>query len=347
MDHRNKKLFYEFGQKVTMREPQVSVLNNEIYDQYILTVKAIDSCLKNKLVSKKLLLPELRTHGNETIAIYSDYGGESTDSKYYTYSFLVCGWNHSFTFHQVMNDLRIKYKLDDKEISFKDLGYGPIKRALNEYLMGLNNFVPGLLLTLAVDKKIKSVFGDVVPEYVLKDIKNAGFGGWKSQVTEKVMRIVHSVSYLVALLSKDGQKIYWNTDNDSIVANSEQQNNFINLFNSVLTIYTNNKFKNIGLSLPFDEKSTMQLDFLSCPDLAAGAVEHYFTRVNSTHTSTIKSEANHILEWLGRDGVALKKHTIVIEKTSSGNFSASEVVFNGNISFKRDEVMLIPIKYNI
>jgi hypothetical protein len=223
---------------------------------------------------------------------------------------------------------------------------GPIKRALKEYLTGLHNFVPGLLLTLAVDKKIKSVFGDSIPEYVLKDIKDAGFGEWKSQVTEKVMRIVHSASYLVALLCKDGQNIYWNTDNDSIVANSEQLNNFINLFNSVLTIYTNNKFKNIGFSLPFDEKSTSQLDFLSCPDLAAGAVEHYFTRTMSTQKSTIKRDANYILEWLGRDGVALKKHTIVIEKTPSGDFSACEVVFNGNISFKTNEVMLLPIKYN-
>jgi hypothetical protein len=126
MDHLKKNLFYEFGQKVTMREPQVSVLNSEIYDQYILTVKAIDSCLKNKLESKKLLLPELRTYGNETIAIYSDYGGESSDSKFFTYSFLVCGWNHSFAFQEFMNDLRAKYKLNDKEISFKDIGYGPV-----------------------------------------------------------------------------------------------------------------------------------------------------------------------------------------------------------------------------
>lgn len=345
MDSDTKKKFDDYGRKVTMREPKVSVLSEEKYDQYILPVKSLDSCLKNKLKLKKLLLPELRNNGNETIAIYSDYGGEASDSAYYTYSFLVCGWNHSFAFHDLMTDLRKKYHLNDKEISFKDLKFGPVKRSLDEYLTGLHNFVPGLLVTIAIDKNIKSIFGDKLPEYVLDGIKDAGFGEWKPDVTEKVMRIVHCVSYLVALLSNSGQNIYWNTDNDSIVANPEKQGDFLNLFDSVLTLYTDNKFKNIGLSLPFDERSVRQIDLLSCADLAAGAVEHYFTNLKKKGEQTIKGEANKILEWLGRDGVALKKHTIIIEKKTDGKYSTNEVIFSGNISFNDSESILIPTTY--
>ena len=304
---------YDFARKVTIYEPEISILDDNLYHKYILPVKAIDACLRKKLKDKQLMLPELRNDGNETIAIYTDYGGESKGAVYSTYSFLVCGWNHSFAFPEIMEEIRNKYNLNKKEISFKDLRFGPIKRSLNEYLLALNNFVPGMLLTLVIDKRIKSVFGKKLPSYVQEDVKEAGFGEWKPNVIEKVMRIVHSVAYLVALLSKDGQKIYWCSDHDSSVEGYKKHTNFMNLFSSALTLYTSNRFNKIGYSVPFGERSMRQLDFLSCPDLAAGAVEHYFTRKRNYEEPSIKKGAEQILSWLGRDGVALKKHTILIE----------------------------------
>jgi len=154
MHRDNIIILSDFGRKVTMRETKVSVLTDEIYDQKFFMTKAIDSSLKNKLKSKRLLLPELRTHDNETIAIYFDYGGESSDSLYYTYSFLVCGWNHSFGFYDFMTELRGKHNLGGKEISFKDREFGPVKRSLDEYLTGLHNLVSGFLMTIAVSKNI-------------------------------------------------------------------------------------------------------------------------------------------------------------------------------------------------
>lgn len=347
MEPDKNKLIYEFARRVTIYEPEISVLDDKIYDQYILPVKAIDSCFKNKLQRKKLLLPELRNDGNETIAIYTDYGGESKNAAYNTYSFLVCGWNHSFAFYDFMKELRAEHKLGDKEISFKDLRFGPVNRALRDYLLLLNNSIPGILLTLAIDKNIKSVFGEKIPDYVREEIKKAGFGEWKPNVTEKVMRIVHSVAYLIALLSKDGHKLYWNTDHDSSVEGVRKHDNFINLFSNVLTLYTNNKFENIGYSVPFEEKSVRQLDFLSCPDLAAGAVEHYFTKQKTIKEITIKKEAELILSWLGRDGIALKKHTILIEKSDEGDIKISEVVFGSSEQRPEENLVQVPVKYKI
>ena len=69
------------------------------------------------------------------------------------------------------------------------------------------------------------------------------------------------------------------------------------------------------------------IDLLSAADLAAGAVEHYLTRNDRMGDSlTIKEESNKILAWLGRDGLGLKKQTILIRKEDL-DFRGADVLF--------------------
>ena len=338
----------DFAQRVTITEPQINVLKEDIIDQYLLNVRALDHSFRQKLGRKKLLLPELRNDGNESIVVYSDYGGESSDSLYQTYSFLVCGWNHSFAFPEGMVDLRKKHSLGEKEISFKDLRYGPIKRSLDEYLTLLHNTVPGILVTVVVDKKIKSFFGEKIPTYVFEELDSVGLNQWKPQVTEKVMRITHLVAYLIALLSKTGQKLLWVTDHDSIAANSDTHNKLADLLGSVLTLYTTNKYPVIGYATPFENRNLAQLDFLSCADMAAGAVEHYFThRAKTPDNLKIKPEADKILEWLGINGIALKKHTVIIEKNEDGSIDMGEVEFSSDSVRDSNQEIPVSVKYKI
>lgn len=341
-------LLNDFAQRVTMREPKIDVLDQDLIEQYMLNIRALDHSLKNKLESKKLLLPELRQDGNESIAIYSDYGGESSDSFYNTYSFLVCGWNHSFAFPEAMSDLREKYSLDEKEISFKDFRYGPIKRSLDEYLTLLDNTVPGILVTVIVDKKIKSMFGDKVPSYVFEELESIGLNQWKPRITEKVLRITHIVAYLVALLSKSGQKILWVTDHDAIAANLATHNKLGELLHKVLALYTENKYNLIGYATPFQERSLAQLDFLSCADIAAGSVEHYFTRKSKKPDDfKIKSEADKVLSWLGYNGISLKKHTVIMEKNKDGSINMGEVEFTNESLKNPAQEIPVRVRYKI
>lgn len=113
---------------------------------YPAVTSAIENHFRNCERRKVLLLPEL-TYKNETIAVFSDYGGESKDSDYLTYSFLVCALQQTGSFQRIMSDIRSNHKLGRKEISFKDFGYGPISRALDDYLAALD-MVPGLLFTM-------------------------------------------------------------------------------------------------------------------------------------------------------------------------------------------------------
>lgn len=313
-----------------LQNPTAQVLKKD--REYPLVARAIEDHFNKLNERKKLILPELKTRG-DAIAVFSDYGGEHKSSKYRTYSFLVCSFDNFLmaTFFKRMKEIRKKYKLEEKEIAFKDFKFGPIKRSLDEYLTALSHFVPGLLFTLVVDKDIDTLYG----ENGKKDKVNAsnklqelGIGKWKPDVAEKLTTVVHIISYLVSLLSDKRQKIFWMTDHDSIAEEKSIQDT-LNFFSEILYYYSDYEHPLISGGVPFKEKCIMTLDLLSSTDIVAGSLEYYFTSLRNK-TEKNNESAYKVLEWLANDGIGLKKQTILVKKvgndivTSSINFSLSE-----------------------
>lgn len=147
-----------FARAVTRSEGFVPVLKAELRDQYPAHVVSIEDHLRMKDESGQLLLPELGTDGNETIGIFSDFSGDHPGARHHAYSFLVCGWNHSFAFQDEMARIRRHHGVGSKEIAYKSLKHGPTARALADYLRALD-FLPGLLYTLVIEREVGSVFG--------------------------------------------------------------------------------------------------------------------------------------------------------------------------------------------
>ncbi len=214
-----------------------------------------------------------------------------------------------------------------KEIAFKDFRYGPISRSLKGYLKNLSNYVNGYLLTVVVEKSAESIFGTdrkATHEFITKTLSENGFGAWKPEVAEKILRITHFIAYLVSLLSKAGQKVIWMTDHDSIAPTNERFMDVLNLFANLLRHYCKHQLSTIGGAVPFEEKTAEFLDLLSATDLVAGSVEHYFSRAYGTNGEPlIKEEANHVLRWLSDQGLALKKHTMIIRANEEGLVSGT------------------------
>ena len=329
------------------QKPKVEVLDNNKLDQYSFLLTSIDSVLKDKLKRKTLFLPELTKNGNQTIAIYSDYGGEIKESKYFTYSFLFCGHNHSFGFPDEIKKLRIKHRLNDTEIAFKGFHYCPMIRLLPEYLNTLNFSVVGLLVTIVVDKQISSFFTTKTQLSELTEIlEKEQLGSWKLLIAEKLLRIVHIIAYFIGLLSADGQKIFWMTDNDGIAPNPEKHMLSLELLQRVLPLYTKNEFSMFGSATPFGKDNVGYYDFLSSTDITAGSVEQYFTRKCNAKDDDIivKDGADKVLKWLANDGIGLKKINIVIEKQTDG-LLASETVFSEIEEDKNAVKIFVPIQY--
>ncbi|HCE3689644.1 TPA: hypothetical protein NG663_004580 [Vibrio parahaemolyticus] len=320
-----------FANRMTKKVDRIDVLQDKFKGQYAPYVTFIDDHFKQALDKKTLLLPEINHDGNSATAIFSDYGGEAKDSAYLTYSFLVCGWNHSYGLELEMKKIREKYNLGEKEISFKDFRYGPIKRALPEYLTCLNNYVYGLLFTVIIDKKVGKFFNINTEQgaSITQVLEAEGLGVWKPKVAEKLLRITHTAAYLAGLLADGNQKIFWMTDSDAIASTDKQLDHLLNLFDRILPLYSKQNYPLVGGAIPFKERSVKMSDLLSSTDIAAGSIEHYFTRRDKMADKlTVKEEANLVLDWLGRDGVGLKKRTMIMTPGEEPNtVSYGEVKF--------------------
>jgi len=313
-----------FMHETTMSNPALPLLSSRPDFVFPSLTRELDILLSKYEQRKKLLLPELRNH-DEALAVFSDYSGEHKDSKYYTYTFFATAHGVLFWFAEQMEALRrqhfqAKY---DKEISYKDIQWGGIKRSLKDYLR-LADRVPGLLLTVVVDKRIKSFFSDD-SKMVGKTLINAGFGEWKPSVAEKLLRITHLMAYIIALLSKDGQKIFWMTDHDSIAECDNMHASKI--VSSLLPDYGRKEHGLFGFATPFAERSLMHLDALSITDLAAGAIQNYFTQDEVTSGKfLVRNEDADITDWLGYQSF-LKKHCVMFRYADDEHFNTSNIVF--------------------
>ncbi len=308
-----------FALRVVLRQPDFSLVEKS--DLYPWFVYAMQENLKQQSNEEKLLLPNL--HEAESVSVFSDYGGEHPGSRYNTYSFLICAHGPR-PFTESMAELRNKYGMNKpfKEIKFKKLAHGPTSRLLPEYLRLLDNLVIGTVFTVVIDKRVTSAFGTgkkEVEDATKKALNEAGMSYLKLSVAEKLFRIVHCSSYLTALLTREGQKVFWMTDNDAIAETPARHNDTLALFNRLLCYYSKHKFKLVGGATPFAEKSAEFLDLLSVPDLVGGAVESYMTnRQKSGDKMMISEGVNLITEWLSHQGVSMKKHTMLIEPHEDG-----------------------------
>jgi len=311
------------------RDIQLPVPSKEV--DYPPVTAALHSLLEVIHKNGELILPDLGPP-NGTIAIFSDYSGDCRGSDFLTYSFLFMAYNYRDAFGEEVAVLRHKFLGDtpNKEISYKDLRFGPVFRMLPDYLSALDQFVAGWLVTVAVEKRIRTVMGFEgagASDYISNILENAGVGGWKPNVAERVLRISHLASYLAAIVVSEGQKVFWMTDNDSVVPNSVQGQRAMTIFNTLLPEYSNKKIATFGWAVPFENpKCTTHLDLLSATDLACGTLTDYLSARNTQRTTSSKTRS--LLQWLSRDGSGLKKLSMEMRLLDDGYMNMRKIFFD-------------------
>jgi hypothetical protein len=247
---------------VTLISPNLNVLLPENRAEMPGIAHFLESGFKARDKAGKLLLPDLSALRNTTVGIFSDYGGESTGT-YSTYSFLICAFGSLGPFQQQMAALRTKASIGNKEIAFKDFRMGQLQRMLPRYLRVVDQYVSGLVFTLVVDKSIPSLFGPA-PEALRKAVatlQERGYGDVVPKVAEKLFRVVHTTAFLIALLSHQGQKIFWMTDNDAIGETPEKHKQLLAVLDAVLPLYTTKSLVFWEARVPFSRRHSNILTF--------------------------------------------------------------------------------------
>ncbi len=263
-----------------------------------------------------------------TITVFSDYGGESPEATHATYTFLCVPYETLGVFFNQAQAIRERHGLVQpyKELALKDLDYGPLSRSVKDWLR-LIGFFPGLLFTLHVDRRLSSIIGPnnrATLTEIAAVLKELGYGERIGHVGEKLLRIVHTVAYLAAALSVDGQRLFWMTDEDAIVANDRAYAGMQTLFCRVLNSYAPGRFEKVcnskGLG-PVDPQKNFY-DLLGIADLIAGSIERFFLCRSGKEPRGVKEGVNEVLVWLSDRTVPLKKLVFSVRPSSAGGIEA-------------------------
>src|SRR5882762_407657 len=155
------KRLTELANQLVLKHPDLNILCKHPRGEYPILTESLEHLLRERDAKHKLFLPNLIAFENDAIGIFSDYSGEGS-GNYYAYSVLVCGYRFTGVFGEKLKRIRDKFHLGDKEIAFKDFGMGQLQASLPEYLAAADA-LPGFLCTLAVDKRINTLFGPQDP----------------------------------------------------------------------------------------------------------------------------------------------------------------------------------------
>ncbi|GJI93633.1 hypothetical protein RugamoR57_03510 [Duganella caerulea] len=269
------------------------------------------------------------------IAIMSDFGGEHSGAHFATYSFLVMAYNKVGPFRHEVEQLRGRHKILSpySEFAFKDLQYGPRLRALPDFLGLVESKIHGVLVTVAIDKDVPSVFAQTkqqAHELISLTLAKEGFGQWDGATGERVLRICHTIAMLLALVTQSGQRVLWYCDSDAVNAQGKKRNfeHTRQLLVSTLSLYCDHQFDIVGAAVAFKEKSHLD-DLLSVADFAAGTVQDMLTAHKTGNDEIAGKDGKvQLLKWMTRQSRFLSKLTIEIGRMPGGEVGSGLVRFD-------------------
>ncbi|WP_256262770.1 hypothetical protein [Pseudomonas gingeri] len=268
---------------------------------------------------------------DKKIAVFSDFGGEHKGASFLTYSFLIISYDKISPFIEAVADLRRAHNILDpySEFEYKDLNYGPRKRALPEFLKIVDSLLHGALITVAVDKNIESLFGEnkkSVLTQLKQEFVEAGLGDWKFDPAEKALRICHAISFFASLTTHNDQRLLWYCDNDTVNDNEVFFNDTKNILNRTLGLYIKHSFEILGFAKSFKGKSHLD-DLLSITDLAAGVIQDLLAG-HHTKNDQINENRVPLMKWLIERSGFLTKITIQMLRLPNGDIGSAIVGFS-------------------
>ncbi|WP_095196913.1 hypothetical protein [Pseudomonas sp. Irchel 3A7] len=310
------------SERVTMKYPPFEV-------SYIGEKHPLIAHLFAQVTSQLTELPDFSR--DKKIAVLSDFGGEHKGASFFTYSFLLISYDKISPFIEAVAKLRSAYDILDpySEFAYKDLNYGPRKRALPGFLKIVDTLLHGALITVAVDKKIVSLFGadkKSVHTQIQKEFADAGLADWKFESAEKALRICHSISFFASLTTHNDQRLLWYCDSDTVNDNEVFFNDTRNILNRTLGLYVNHSFDILGFAKSFEGKSHLD-DLLSITDLAAGVIQDLLSGHN-TENDQINENKVPLIKWLTQRSNYLTKITLQMLRLPNGDISSGIVEFN-------------------
>jgi len=284
-------------------------------------------------------LPDL--HNGRTLIVVSDYSGQHKTVNFESLSFLIADLDKCNVWEQRRKFWRQRFLPDGRRMAFKSLKDPVKERALEEFLDSANSIV-GLSITVLVHKDIRSLFGDgkgiswVNPEL-------AAYSHWPKHTFEKMLRVVHFVSFFIAGFSRPGQNILWITDEDDIAANESRLRELTKILSNVSSHYISHDMGHLRCGTTKSDDGSRQLeDLASIPDLVAGMLTEAMSEQRKQGLSVgggiinppskgLKQKVGKLMNWFATNREPLKRLVFSIEPVpNSTELDLKRLKFHGS-----------------
>ena len=266
------------------------------------------------------IFPNLRSSG--TLLAASDYSGESKDSSFIVFSFLLTTLDSWSQWEPKRVQVRDAHLSNSRRMSFKRLGDKQRQAALIP-LLDAASTLEGISLSVAVHKSCDTIFND--PPLDLLNPDFAVYRAWKPKVLNKAFFAVHTLAFLLAGLGAPMQNFLWFTDEDSIAANGKRIGELTQLFAWIGTLYLPFMMGHFRCGTSKSDDGSRQLeDYIAVPDLVAGALSEQLNLPSPVcgnagdifwiYRPDMSNKTKTITSWLSNVSCPLKKLFVVVEQ---------------------------------
>jgi hypothetical protein len=190
------------------------------------------------------------------------------------------------------------------------------------------NHINGLSVTFLIHRSIKSLFDFPAQENAATVLAKEGYGDWKPEIAEKLLRIVIFQGFFSAALTGQHHRYVWITDRDAIAETPDKLAQLGEIFNRIIAHYCQWTFRELGYGTELtDEKTHPVNDLLSITDLIAGAALEYFDsqEAHGSGEEQVQVKSDIILRWVADDSQSLRRLFIKIQPADSGGLAMSIV----------------------
>lgn len=284
--------------------------------------------ISDLIAQQEQTLPDLLTsirHGH-TIFMAADFSGQHELAKYESYAFLIADFVYLWLWEEMRQKVRQEYLNNHRRMSFKKLADSQRRNALVPFLRAAN-CIPGLCITVLIDKSIPSLF-QKNDRLDMSSSEYDGYRHWKPHVFEKLLRVAHFSALLISCMSSPRQNLIWFIDEDEIVPNEQRLQEACRICSHILAHYLQHDLGNVRLGTTKSDDGSLSIeDLAAIPDLVAGAfcelapslalVNNLNDEVGLINTD-LTGKAQTILNWFTDPIHTLKKIIVSIDKNEAG-----------------------------
>jgi hypothetical protein len=223
---------------------------------------------KNALIESKDTLARILSQ--QTVYAFSDTSGTHPESKVETDSIAFIGESDYVRWLILCKELRLRYKLRNRTISYKSMNDAVRRRAMTE-LLEVIRAIPIFFVAFHKERGVRPLHGPGYPDVGDDDFLAEMKSEWKVAVADKAAQISHVLCFAYQFIARPHQRLIWVSDQDSFCHTETQIKLLQKLCINISPGYAHFTLGPLSIFTTRDDTDLSREDGVALADLTAGA----------------------------------------------------------------------------